>query len=84
MSDNENIRVFKNGNVSIDAPIDAPITLEGVKTIVIENGDLIVKSNSIYADANSSFAFIVKNGYIIIEDGVTRMVGVYMTLPNIN
>lgn len=76
LSDAVNIRVFKDGDVSIDANLD----LTGVKTVIVENGNLIINNNIRYADSVSSFAWIVKNGNIIIADTVQEIAGVYVTL----
>jgi hypothetical protein len=69
LGDTTNIRVFKDGNVSIDGTLD----LTGVKTIVIENGNLIINKNIRYMSPNASFAWIVKNGNIIVADSVTEI-----------
>lgn len=76
MGDATNIRVFRDGDVSIDGNLD----ISGVKTIVVENGNLIINKSMTYRDKNSSLAWIVKNGNIIIADTVTNIVGVYVTL----
>lgn len=66
LGDTTNIRVFKYGDVSIDGNLD----LTGVKTVIVENGNLIINKDIRYADTSSSFAWIVKNGNIIISDTV--------------
>lgn len=74
--DNANVRVFPNGDVSIDQAI----RLSGTKTIVIERGDLIVNKNIEYANGDASWAFIVKNGHVKIAKDVTRLSGVIVTM----
>lgn len=76
LGDTNNIRVFKDGDVSIDGTLD----LAGVKTIVIENGNLIINNNIRYMSPNASFAWIIKNGNIIVADSVTEIAWVYVTL----
>ncbi len=71
-----NIRVFRDGDVSVDGNLD----LTGVKTVIVENGNLIINNNIRYADSASSFAWIVKNGNVIIADTVQEIAGVYVTL----
>lgn len=66
-----------NGNLSIDADI----TLTGVKTIIVEAGNLVINKNITYGgNKDASWAFIVKNGNIYIDKNVTQLAGVYMTL----
>ncbi|EKD29305.1 MAG: hypothetical protein ACD_78C00448G0001 [uncultured bacterium (gcode 4)] len=76
LSDAVNIRVFKDGDVSIDGNLD----LTGVKTVIVENGNLIINSDIRYNDSVSSFAWIIKNGNIIVADTVQEIAGVYVTL----
>lgn len=76
LGDTSAIRVFKDGDVSIDGNLD----LTGVKTVIVENGNLIINKDIRYADKASSFAWIVKNGNIIIADTVQNIAGVYVTL----
>lgn len=67
LGDTAAIRVFKDGNVSIDGDLH----IAGVKTVIVENGDLIINKDIRYADTTSSFAWIVKNGNIIMDKNVT-------------
>lgn len=76
LGDNADIRVLNNGHLRILNNI----SLSGVKTIIIENGNLIIENDMVYASTKDSFAFIVKNGDIIIRKNVTKLVGVYVTL----
>lgn len=76
LGDAVNIRVFKNADVSIDSEL----SLAGVKTIIVENGNLIINKDMVYANKTGSFAWIVKNGNIIIANTVKNIAGVYVTL----
>ncbi|MDD2916753.1 MAG: hypothetical protein PHH70_02820 [Candidatus Gracilibacteria bacterium] len=76
LGDTANVRVFKDGDVAIDNDIQ----LSGVKTVIVENGNLLINRNITYANSTSSFAWIVKNGNIIIAHNVTKIAGVYVTL----
>ena len=76
LGDTTNIRVFKDGDISIDGTLD----ITGVKTIVIENGNLIIHQDIRYVDPTASVAWIVKNGNIIVADNVLHIAGVYVTL----
>lgn len=73
MGDNSNIRVIKNGTGSIDEEL----RLTGVKTIIIENGNLVINKDISYdplsSGTPSSYAFIVKNGDIVIGKDVTKI-----------
>lgn len=48
--------------------------------MIVENGNLLINADIRYADKASSFAWIVKNGNIIIADTVQNISGVYVTL----
>ncbi|MCF7836170.1 hypothetical protein K9N08_00740, partial [Candidatus Gracilibacteria bacterium] len=69
---------FKNADVVLGDGV-SPIALpSGAKTILIENGDLHIKSNLTYPVGNSnSFGVIILNGNIFIYPGVTNVVGAY-------
>ena len=57
--------------------------LQGVRTLIVEDGDLTINCNNGYgsSDVSSSWAFIVKNGNILVSSGVTNMAGVYVAIP---
>lgn len=77
LGDADNIRVFKGGDVSIDQNLD----ISGVKTIIVEDGNLIINKDIRYAaDKTSSFAWIVKHGNVIVASSVKNIAGVYVTL----
>ncbi|MDD2892143.1 MAG: hypothetical protein PHQ95_04205, partial [Candidatus Gracilibacteria bacterium] len=76
LGDTESIRVFKSGNVSIDRNLN----LSTVKTVIIEDGDLVINKNIRYNNNISSYAWIVKNGNIRIDPTVTNIAGVYVVL----
>ncbi len=56
--------------------------LQGVRTLIVENGNLIINCNNGYgsSDISSSWAFIVKNGNILVSSGVTNMAGIYVAI----
>lgn len=47
---------------------------------MVENGDLVITKDIVYADANSSYAFVVKKGNIIVDTSVSKLSGVYLVL----
>lgn len=71
MNGNKNILSVKDGNLTIESCPNNTLTLDGVRTVIVENGDLIIKCNIVYAsnDTTSSWAFIVKNGNIQVYNG---------------
>ncbi|MDP2103362.1 MAG: hypothetical protein Q8K26_00380, partial [Candidatus Gracilibacteria bacterium] len=75
-SDTEAVRVFKNANVTISGDMN----LTGVRTIIIENGNLFINADITYADKDASFAWVVKNGNIVVHHSVSNIAGVYVTL----
>ncbi|MDD3120579.1 MAG: hypothetical protein PHF46_04170 [Candidatus Gracilibacteria bacterium] len=78
--DNNNLnKVIKSNSPII---INEITELEGVKTLVIENGDLTINTNITYKNKNASWAFVVKNGNINISNNVTRISGVFIVLNN--
>ena len=86
---NKNILSVK-GNLTIENCSGGAFPLDGVRTVIVENGDLIIKCNTVYrsGDTSSSWAFIVKNGNIRIYNGdgipnvgaVTNLAGVYVAI----
>lgn len=69
---NKNILSVKDGDLTIDScGTNKTLTLDGVRTVIVENGDLIIKCNIVYAsnDTTSSWAFIVKGGDIRVYNG---------------
>lgn len=77
--DNPNIRTIKNKNLIIDANT-LDINIVWVKTIIVENWDLIINRNISYLWTDSSWAFIVKNGNILISKDVSKISWVYMVM----
>ena len=67
---NKNILAVKNGDLTIENCGTSGFMLSGVRSVVVEKGNLILKCNMGYADATSSFAFIVKGGNIVVDPGV--------------
>ncbi len=61
--------------------------MEGVRTVIVE-GNIVFKCNTVYADANSSWAWIAKGGNIIVDNGdgtvnnkgITNLAGVYVAI----
>ncbi len=86
---NENVLSLSGHTLTIQGCANDTISLSGVRSLIIEGGDLIIKCNLVYADANASWAFIVKNGNIAIYGGdptrassfgVTNIVGVFVNI----
>jgi hypothetical protein len=84
----KNVYHIKDANLTINNDF----TLndgDGAKTIIVENGDLIINGNIIYGPCNkadgtqcnlrdiASLAFIVLNGNIYVDPGVSTMSGVF-------
>lgn len=69
LNGNPNILYVKDGK----GYINSPLVVSGVKTIIVENGDLVITSDITYADANSSIAFIVKNGNVVVDKDVSNL-----------
>ena len=71
--------VAPNG-LTIDTP--NAVHLSGVATVIVESGSLVINQDILYkTDAKTaSWAFIVKNGNIIVKKSVKNLAGVYMTL----
>ncbi len=68
---------FKDHNLTLGD--GTPFTLpSGAKTILVENGNLHIKSNLAYPTGNTnSFGVIVLNGNIFVYPGVTSVVGAF-------
>ena len=95
--DNEDVVYVLNNDVAITnsgAPLSMP---SGQKTLVIQNGNLIIEDELRYADISDSFGFILINdsvvkepdtGNVFVKDDVQRIVGTYfaegglMSLPS--
>ncbi len=59
---NKNVLALKNGTLTIDSCGANGLLLVGTRTIIVENGDIIIRCNTGYgsSDTTSSFAWIVK------------------------
>jgi hypothetical protein len=84
VGDASNIYLMSNGVVSLGSST-TPLVLSGIGTIVIEKGTLEIKGDIQYADANASWAFIIKepaaDGVAIrIAPGVEKIAGAYLAL----
>lgn len=77
--DNSNIRTIKNSNVIIDEA-NSDMKLSWVKTIIIEDGDLIINRDISYLWNDSSWAFIVKKWNILISKNVSHIAWVYLVM----
>lgn len=75
---NANLTIGDSGSVKLNDG-------QGAKTFIVENGDLIIKNNITYGACvktsctvrdTASLAFIVLNGNVIIDPGVTEVSGV--------
>lgn len=69
LNGNPNVYSVK-GNLTIENCVNNTFVLSGVKTLVVE-GNLTIKCNIGYQsnDTTSSWAFITKNGNIIVDNG---------------
>lgn len=81
MGDAQNIYVLHKGTVTIEGDL----VLQGIGTLLIEEGTLVINGNVTYADANSSWAFVVvkpgSTGVAInVKNTVETISGVYMAL----
>jgi len=90
-STNTGVYHISNSDLTIGDGFGTDIVLhdgQGAKTFIVENGDLIIKSNIKYGDCNkllgictvrdtASLAFIVLNGNVYIDPSVTEVSGVF-------
>ena len=68
LNGNQNIRAIK-GDLTINCPVNRSVfTMDGVRTVIVE-GNITLNCNTVYADTNSSWAWIAKGGDIIINNG---------------
>lgn len=72
---NPNVYACKDGNLQIGT-----INMTGVKTVLVENGNIVFTQNTKHANANDSWAFIVKDGNIEVKKDVTALEGVLMAI----
>lgn len=79
MGDDERVRVLSNGELEIGSSA-SDVSLSKVRTIIVENGTLRITGNIAYANKDASYAFVVKNGRIIVEPGVTKIAGAYVVI----
>jgi uncharacterized repeat protein (TIGR01451 family) len=83
LNGNKNILAINGGTLTIEncgTPANKTLEMTGVRTILVENANLIIKCNNKYADASSSWAFIVKDGNIQVSSGVTNLAWVYVAI----
>lgn len=83
LNGNKNILTLKNGNLTIDNCVSNEIVLTGVRTVIVEGGDIIFRCNVGYgsSDTTSSWAWIAKGGNIVISTNVMYLAGVYVAIP---
>ncbi len=79
MGDDERVRVLSNGVLEIGSS-SSDVLLSKTRTIVVENGTLRIVGNLSYANKDASYAFIVKNGSVIIEPSVTKVAGAFLVM----
>lgn len=77
--DNQNIRIIKDKNLIIKAWV-WDLKLFATKTIIIENWDLIINRDISYFWTDSSWAFVVKNGNILVSKDVSKISWVYLDM----
>lgn len=66
---NNNVAYFKGGTVQIGALAGQNTTFEGVKTIVIEDGNLVLLENWFYNSPNDSIGIILINNQTVLGTG---------------
>lgn len=77
--------IIHNGNPNVYAcngvlEITNDITMDGVKTVLVQ-GNIIFKANTKYSsDNNASWAFIAKGGDIQVGTNVKNLAGVYLSV----
>ena len=77
--DNPSVRILKKWNLVIWNPFST-FKLSWVKTIIVEEWDLVINSDTEYMWSDDSFAFIVKNWNIYVSKSVTKISWVFMAL----
>ncbi len=70
----KNVFLLKWQNLSISG---IPTTIKWARTYIIEDGDLIINGNLKYSE---NIAFVVKGGNIFIDNAVTGLDGIYITI----
>lgn len=82
VADFENYKLNGNPNVYAikgDVTLTSELKLSGVKTLLVE-GNLHINRDISYADANASWAFIVKGGDIVVSKDVKNLAGVIVAV----
>lgn len=72
LNGNKNILAIK-GNLTIENCDANLFKMSGVRTVLVEGGNLTLKCNTQYADQSSSWAWIVKGGNILIDPGAIAL-----------
>lgn len=88
LNGNKNILAIK-GSLTVENcdATNSTFSMDGIRTVIVE-GNITFKCNTSYADATSSWAWIAKNGNIIIDNGdgtvykkgITNLAGVYVAI----
>lgn len=79
MGDDERVRVLSSGVLEIGSPT-SDVLLSKTRTIVVENGTLRIVGNLSYANKEASYAFVVKNGSVVIDPSVTKIAGAFVVM----
>lgn len=79
---NQNVFAIK-WNISIENCNNNSFEMSGVKTLIVE-GDITFKCNTSYHDNNSSWAFIAKGWNVIVDDSVTNLAWVFVSIKENN
>ncbi len=78
--DDSKIRVLKNWSLEISYVAWSSFDMSWIKTVVIENWDLIVNRDMKYLWSDDSFAFIVKNWNIVVDSQVKKIAWVFVVM----
>ena len=81
LNGNKNIFSVK-GNVTIGvAGTNCSFMIDDIKTLIVQDGNLVINCNIAYnPNTGASWAFIVKNGNIIVDKSITNLAGVYLAI----
>ncbi len=77
---NSNVYSVRFTGTNNNLTIKKDLKLSGVKTILVENGNIVFEADTSYQNTDASWAFIAKNGNIIIDSKVTNLSGVFLSV----
>ncbi len=82
LNGNKNIFSVKGKNLTIGtAGTNCAFMIDEIKTLIVQDADLIINCNIAYSpNTGASWAFIVKNGNIIVDKSITNLAGVYVAI----